>query len=388
VGLRLWALGLVPPISNGHELTPKEYLLSVLALVGKYFEKVFLPIDLNAYYVFTPSRSWVEPFVLLGTILVILLLGVLLYARRWPASLRLSLFGAAWILLTLPPVLAIRQVGYNVFTERYLYLPSVGACLLLGALLWQLYSLRPMALRAAAVVASLLVLALFAVQTVRRNRDWKDELTLYQQTVKVSPTATVIHNGLGRVLFQRGEFQQAWAAHQAALAAEQRNYRQDTLFLADAYAGMGTVHLTLGQVGEAEKSFHQALDHAPHHDAYLNLGVIAFQRKDFETAYALSLRAVQVFPVYDLAYNNAGAALLALQRPQEAIPYLEQAVKLSPRYTQAQMNLAIAYQQTQQVPKAIEQLRAIVVREPDNQAAVRFLDSLLQSARPVPAQPP
>ncbi len=50
---------------------------------------------------------------------------LLLFALLWKRQHLLS-FGLIWFFLNIAPVLNSRWLGPNVFTERYLYLPSVG----------------------------------------------------------------------------------------------------------------------------------------------------------------------------------------------------------------------------------------------------------------------
>lgn len=377
VGLRAWALGGLIPGRNGHALTLGQYVLSDLALVGQYFQKVFLPLRLSAYHVFRPSASLRDPHALLGAGWAILCAVAAAMGSRWPKWLRAPIFGIVWILLTLIPVLAIGQVGYNVFAERYLYLPSAGACLAVAVLLWQLYERgRKEGLLAAACGASIVLAC--SIQTIARNRIWKDDFTLSQATTRASPDAAPMYNALGEVYFRRGQNAEALAAYREARDAALRGYDLNPLYLANAYSGMGTAYLAMGKAPEAEAAFDQALEDYPYPDAYLNLGVIAFQQKDYQKAFSLSQQAIQVLPVYGLAYNNAGAALLAEGETTGAIPYLERAVELMPNYTQGRMNLAIAYQRSGNIQKAVEQMRAVLSYEPGNQLAARYLERLLK----------
>ncbi len=396
LGLRDWALGGLRPGQNGHVLTSWQYFLSDLALLGSYFQKTFLPIHLNAYYVFQPTSSLGEPAVILGAAWAIVCLGILLVAKRVSVPLgaasatwlRPALFGLVWIPITLIPALAIRQVGYNVFAERYLYLPSAGACLVGAGLLCGLYA-RPA--RSAKWIAAALALALvaaFAFQTVRRNGVWKDDFTLDRQTILDSPNAAPIYSDLGHAYYQRGEYAEALAAGREALDAAQRDYRQNPRFVSDAYAGMGTAELALRRGAQAESDFHHALAAYPNADAYLNLGVIAFQRGDYRSTAALSKQAIRASPTYGLAYNNAGAGLLAMGQVADAMPYLEKAVELEPRYTQARINLALAYQKSGEIPAAIRQVRAVLGYDPKNQAAYQLLVEFLKIPVGPAAQPP
>lgn len=377
LGLRAWALKGLLTNPNGHALTAGEYVLSDLALVGGYFQKVFLPARLNAYYVFSPSTSFWNPHVLLGAAWIILCVAAVGLGNRWPKSLRLPVFGIVWILLSLIPVLAINHVGYNVFAERYLYLPSVGACLAAAALLCYLYERGTTLARRAALALGVAIVLVFSVQTVLRNRVWKNDFTLCKRTIRASPDAAPMYNGLAQVYSERGENEEALTTYREARDAVMRQYRPNPLFLANAYSGMGTAYLAMGQTTEAERAFHQALDYSPYPDAYLNLGAIAFRERDYQKAYTLSLQAIQILPVYGLAYNNAGAALLAMGQTAKAIPYLEKAVEFSPDYTQAHFNLALAYQQTGQLLKAVEQTRAVLEYDPNNKLAARYLERLL-----------
>src|SRR5258708_28809449 len=85
-------------------------------------------------------------------------------------------YGIVWTASSLALALNLTGVGENVFAERYLYLPSVGFCWI-AAWVWDKLSNRNFKL---AVAAGVVLLTAFAVRTLARNRDWKDDLTLFQ----------------------------------------------------------------------------------------------------------------------------------------------------------------------------------------------------------------
>ncbi|HMD85928.1 MAG TPA: hypothetical protein VKO18_14630 [Terriglobia bacterium] len=126
--LRYHALGFLYVSQRKWPLSPGDYILSVSDLVTKYWWLLLFPLHLNAYHVFSPVRSLVEPRAL-GAILFLLvaMAGFAYGFRRFP----LPTFAASWVFVTLLPVLNLRGVGRNVFAERYLYVPSVGFCLIL-----------------------------------------------------------------------------------------------------------------------------------------------------------------------------------------------------------------------------------------------------------------
>ena len=191
--------------------------------------------------------------------------------------MRLASFGIVWFFATLAPVLNAHWLAANVFTERYLYLPSVGLSWLVGlgaSKLWSRTAPRP-AQRRALVLAGLVVGGLFAVRIVTRNRDWSDDIVLYSRTLEVSPDADIIVNDLGTVYWHRGFSDKAESAWRRALAlnphdssalnnlglvaGRKKNYPQAAEFFQramnlrpnepDPHRNMGTMYRLMGMTG-------------------------------------------------------------------------------------------------------------------------------------------
>ncbi len=93
----------------------------------------------------------------------------------------------------------------QVFAERYLYLPSVGFCWLIGGAISKLWresrGESPLPgrafMRRAIAISVGIVACLYAVRTVERNRDWRSDEVLYRKTLEAQPDAQVIHINLG-----------------------------------------------------------------------------------------------------------------------------------------------------------------------------------------------
>ena len=58
------------------------------------------------------------------------------------------------------------------------------------------------------MVPALLVIVamLYGIRTIRRNRDWSDNETLFRQVLATQEDATLIHASMGTVLSDRGDF--------------------------------------------------------------------------------------------------------------------------------------------------------------------------------------
>ena len=120
------------------------------------------------------------------------------------------LLSFAFLLIFLPlgPVLNARWMPASVFAERYLYLPSVGFCWLVGWAAVKLWNakgrplLRPLA-RAVPVLVGVVAL-MYAVRTVTRNRDWTSDEVLFRQAIQSQGDASLIHSDLGAIYLQPG----------------------------------------------------------------------------------------------------------------------------------------------------------------------------------------
>lgn len=80
-------------------------------------------------------------------------------------------------------------VGF-VIAERILYLPSVGACLSIGASVAETYRIAKHGSKTCGrliLVVTAILLTFMAAKTLRRNIDWHDEESLYRSALHVNP---------------------------------------------------------------------------------------------------------------------------------------------------------------------------------------------------------
>ena len=191
--------------------------------------------------------------------------------------------------------------GAAPFAERFLYLPSAGFVIIIAALLARarLDSARNVI---AVTLPVVVVTGLYSVGTVDRNRVFKDELSLWTDTVKKSPDAALPHNNLGSV-----------------------------------FMGMP------GYEGEAIEQFRIATRLKPDYSgAFNNLG--AAYRKAGRTEDAISAfeQAVKISPDNAAFHNNLGVALKTAGMYDAAVGEFSAAARLDPSNTVIQKNLVDA----------------------------------------------
>jgi Tfp pilus assembly protein PilF len=286
--VRIRLLGAFAPEVARSSLDGGAISLSALGLVGQYLWKLVWPVGLCAYYVF-PELASILPWSLGGLMGLALCAGLFLLLWRME---RIASFGLVWLLVTLAPVLNARWMPSNVFTERYLYLPSVGFCWIVGwavAEAWRKHSARGRIWRYAFAAGVCLIGFLGTFRIVTRNLDWRDNVTLYVSTLKMSPGAYLIRNNLGSVYWRQGN------------------------------------------VAAAEREWRKAEELAPQNELILNnLGMVAYHEQRYEEAAGYFLRALQTKANYSDAHLHLGETYEKMGLPQEAEVQLRTAVALSP----------------------------------------------------------
>jgi tetratricopeptide (TPR) repeat protein len=236
--LRLQILGHLAIRQRNWVLTPFQYGLTVVHLLTAYCAKLIVPLPLNAYRVFSPVTSAMEWRSITGILFLLLPFSAIACSARRAPKLA---FAALWLFITILPVMDIYAVGRNVFAERYLYLPSVGFCLLVVLLAVRILQWIAQPLRKYVAVSALGLAILPSISTtIARNRDWKDDSTLFSRTLETSPAAPFVHNMVAAS--QPENSSQAEAHYAKALSLAAAEAPPDKLQMAMACEGLAWIY--------------------------------------------------------------------------------------------------------------------------------------------------
>ena len=416
--LRYQVLGFISKSQQVWSLSVWAQFLSILHLATQYWYKLVVPVNLNAFYTFDPvyglgdGRAWAA-IVCVGALISSIWYGF----QRAP----LASFSAAWVFLTLLPVMNIRGVGINVFTERYLYIPSWGFCLLAAWLASQGLSRLPPAQRVYWAAATLTgVSLLYGLQTVRRNGDWKNDFVFYTRAAEASPNSSSMQNSLAHILrAEKGDLEGAERHALLALKLSETETPRDPRLEASAYLNLANVYIQrqqfaralemaekglaadrsqpnlhtvhgvalmqLGRTDEAQKVFLEVHQLLPNDELVLHyLGVIALQRREFEKAVSYFQKALKILPSYADAHNNLAAAYVEMGRLNDALPHLEQTTRLNARDPMAHTNLGVVLADLGRIAEARSHLQQALALAPNFPAAMAELAALEKSQRRSP----
>jgi len=193
----------------GSSLTVR--LWTALDLLSRAVRLVLLPFNLSPEYgapEILPAGPG-SPGAWLGlALLMALVAGAVAWRRRAP----LYAAGAALFLVAFGVVSNGLWVLPTIFAERLLYLPSVGAAMMLWAGLEALWARR----RAVAFAVAVPLLILNLAKNVEHDRAWRSALSLFSVAVEVSPRSARAWFNYGSALSQAGQRPDAIAAARRA----------------------------------------------------------------------------------------------------------------------------------------------------------------------------
>lgn len=370
LGVRVHALGSVVGSSNAFSLRLWDRILTILYLAGLYVAKLFLPVGQNAYRVFVPFSQlpltdWAPPILLMasGCILV--------WRLRREEKLA---FAVCWVPITLIPILSLGNVGQNVFAERYLYIPSVGFCILLAALA---HHCRTVISPRSVTILGVALAVVWGGLTITRSAVWQNDKTLCTVTLALSPDAAMMHQNLGVVYFTERNYPAALSEFQAARAAAARVFIPSARDRYNALIGIGTVRIETGQLEDAGKVADAALTLDPQREeAYRLLGRIRSDQKRPDEAQRWLERALALNPSDFAAQVTLGSVFLDKGRPAEAERCFRAALALNPQSVPARLGLVVCCAYLGRLSEASGLLREILSLEPGNADALRLLKEL------------
>jgi protein O-mannosyl-transferase len=171
-------------------------------------------------------------------------------ALRWRVRMPWLLFGWLWFLLTLVPVIGLVQVGIQSHADRYMYVPSIGLFLALGAAL-----AAPGAPARKALLAIVPALVFYAHAARLQVGYWHGTDTLATHALEVVGDSLPLHTMLAGFYLEQGRLEEA-----ESIAKRTVQLWPDSSL---PYANLATVLLQKKQFALAERMFREASSKAP-----------------------------------------------------------------------------------------------------------------------------
>jgi tetratricopeptide (TPR) repeat protein len=307
------------------DVTPWTYFQRQVVALPTYLQLVFWPSPLVFDYGLPPPLPSV-PQLAAGASLLVALIALSIWALR-----RRSLAGFAGVsfFLILAPTSTVIPILTEVVAEHRMYLPL--ACVLglaIGGARAVAREAKERGYSVGASPARLMGWALLCAAaltlgslTWERNRVYRSELSLWQDTVAKVPDNPRALNNLGWALLRGGRSQEALVRFESAVSL------RPGYFEANGGTALALEHL--GRVGEAVRYMRRAVEINPESGpANESLVHLLVRLNRWNEALAAARSYVKHSPKVARSNYLYGSLLSRMGRAKEALPYLQRAKEL------------------------------------------------------------
>ena len=323
-----------------------------------YLYKAVLPLDLCFVYPRWQIAAQNPLSYVPGLLLLAGLLAGWTCRRRWG---RPWLFGYGYYLLMLFPALGFVNIyfmRYSLVADHYQYFSLIALTALAvsgGIAIERRLGKRGRLIGQLTGTAVFLALGLC---TWKQVHIYRNEETIWQDTLTRNPNAWLAHNNLGLLLRAAGKPEEATEHYARALQIAPDS--------PEAYDNMGSILSDMGRSAEAMGYYEHALALNPRRaETHYNLGTALAKLGRNEEAVGRFKAALQIKPDYFEAHNNLGNVLFRLGRVSEAIEHYQNALQLKSDNAETHFNLAVALVSTGRLDEAIEHYQRALALLPD-----------------------
>lgn len=272
-----------------------------------YLEKLLIPYPLLSYYGYNMVEivEW-NVRTVLGVLTAggVLMFLVLKWKKKDPLY-----YGLVFFCVSISMFLNIVKPAVGIVAERFVFLPSIGFCVIAVALLarlvkYDLFKQTGLFSSQKFSTSMIVLFVLFSVQGLARNKDWATHLTLYETDSGKAPNSAKLHALAG-----------------AALVKGVMDNDKDIKNKTEA-------------ISKSVYHYQQALMIYPDYVSSLNnLGMVyqSYLKKHAEAA-ELFKKATALDSVYTEAYSNLGSASLSLKDSTNAEINFKKAINLNPDF--------------------------------------------------------
>lgn len=305
--------------------------------IGLYFQKLTIPLNLNLLPEIPSSSIYYIIF------LLPFILGTIFYIKK----IKTEVFLLAWIIITLLPSLSIlyTQITPAPIGERYLYMPSVGFCILVPLILFRSH------LKKLSLIFLLGLIISFSIFTYQRVQVWKNDLTLWEDTVRKNPHSVTAITNYGYSLMKNKEYDKAKEQFITALKQKRMSYAQISTIL----NLLGVQSMEQKHFQEAEEYFLKALKaDFKNSTVYNNLGYLYLQMSDKENSSVSQKELIE-----------------------KAIINFDKALVFSPNFLPPKFNKALCFLKKKDYEKAEYYFNLVVQSDPLHKLSQDSLQFLL-----------
>lgn len=322
--------------------------------VWRYVGKLLWPTSLAVLY--PHPGSWPVSITLAALTATLASLAAAWWQRHRRPWL---LFGLAWFLITLFPVIGLLQFGWHAMADRFMYIPATGLYIATAYALAEVYAQRywrpPLT-----IALTVMFLALIA-RTHTQVALWRSSLSLFSHAVAITKDNWMMHNGVGAALSRDGRNDKAAPHFEAAIRIKPDRPK--------AYFNLGYVRFMQHRWADAVICFEKSVELHPTDKAYFNLAAAYAQNGDLPAAEKTYRTLVQRTPRHVPAIIALANLCRADGRLGKAIIIYRQALAVDPGNLSARTGLGSALLDNGHPIEGLKELVGVLREDPSNDDA-------------------
>jgi len=241
----------------------------------------------------------------------------------------------AYYLVAVAPALGFFNVYFMRYTyvqDHFQYFAIIGTITLTVSALTVAIN-RLTSRRAVAMGAAAALILVLGVITAGQSRVYQSSETLFRDTLKKNPDAWMAHLNLIKVLYDRGDLEEALDHYDEVIRLRQS---------ADALIDAGGFSMEPGRIDDAIRYYRSAVEMEPGAMAYFNLGMALEKKGAVAEAISAYRAALELDPNRADIRNLLGVLLMNSDDYDAAIREFTSALEIDPSLQEARDNLDTA----------------------------------------------
>jgi tetratricopeptide (TPR) repeat protein len=302
---------------------------TVFYILGRYVLLLVFPHPLTCDYNFAQIKiqTLADPAALAA---IVLFLAAAIYCGINFKKKSVIVFGILFFLVTVSPVSNFFFLGGSTMAERFMYMPSLGFCLIVTYLLskWTRTEIirtnfskfsKFFSANSRLFTFILIIVALYSVKIIFRNPNWKDTLTIFSHDVHISDNSATAHFIYGTSLLYNlypSEKDQSGKDSVLDLSIQELNKGVEIMSAVSVKAPIYNFHL--GKAYMYKKDYANAVLNLemytakypnPNFQVYRDLGNAYVELHAYDKALIAEDSVIKHDPASPEAYLNKGLAL-------------------------------------------------------------------------------
>ena len=381
-------------------------IVNVILALGQYFRQFVVPVGLSPWYPPPEGVGFAHPrFVsALVTVLMVAVIAILCMRRTWVPFLAL-----VWFMTAVGPTLPFFPARRALAADRYVYLPNVGLCWLVGiGIVWLIARwTKPPVTHRTAIVAGAMLAAGFTPGLWHALGFYKDNIASADRIAVCFPDEPGVYEASAWSRYREGLYEEAIGVAQREMEQHRETMAHKVLMV------VGMSQYRLGRTEEAIHSLKDAVAHKPDYGkCYSRLAQVLAAAGQTNEAITNYERAAEIMPFYnpgllplaklyrdvgrfadarrvydDVLINNAydvtapprhRRAGLGCGQQSEGRRPIGATAWLDAGNSVARTNLAVAFDRMGQTSLALRAYQQVIATDPGNMTAYVNLAGLYQ----------